>query len=611
MTMERVTGMTYFAGGYTRQSQERANKSSASPAVQLGNILGHVEFRQTAGDDIKYVGTYAEKLGTSAFRSDKERPEFERMLNDCRKGTLNMILVDYVSRFSRLEIMDAIPIVTELLNIGVVIVSLAEGTFRKGNLMDLIHIIFRLDAAHNESKNKSRAVQGAHDLARSLGGFMGKAPYGFELEPVELPNPHDPRKVVVIQRLRHASDPLTSGPYGTQGDVLRAAARLFHDHMKRKFTPRRGESSPGSLTGICVGFREQGVPTRGQTVGRKTADSEWDPASLKRMLRDPLIAGFERDPIYDLDEAGKPVGRVQGYRIRRDPLTMRPILTACGPIVDPALWWAIQPGLEATGRGKGQSQGATPTLLSAMDRLYCECENVMAGHRKTANPAKSAYNCKRGNKVKPGQHAGSVTINMDGLDDHVARAIVARLQTAEDDPETGELLAEVARRWGLLHEAPEKAGERAELLAQRADAVMALEDLYADRKAGGYRGKIGQRAFLTAEAEATLQMEAAEERLAELDDSATPVLPLDEWLAHDLDADDEEYDPIGKGSWWAKADIADRREMVKLFIDRIVVKKSTVVGSAPGKVAIIGPRLEITWAQPPVEDDEEEATQAA
>ena len=50
--------------------------------------------------------------------------------------------------------------------------------------MDLIHLIMRLDAAHNESKNRSAAVYGAKQLAKEAGGYIGgTAPYGRDLTP--------------------------------------------------------------------------------------------------------------------------------------------------------------------------------------------------------------------------------------------------------------------------------------------------------------------------------------------------------------------------------------------------------------------------------------------
>lgn len=94
-------------------------------------------------------------------------------------GRVNVMIVYNISRLSRLEPRDAIPIVNELLSLGVTIVSTTEGVFRPGDTMDLIHLIFRLDAAHQESKNKSTTVRDTAALARGLGGYVGgKAPYG-------------------------------------------------------------------------------------------------------------------------------------------------------------------------------------------------------------------------------------------------------------------------------------------------------------------------------------------------------------------------------------------------------------------------------------------------
>lgn len=160
--------MTVHAAGYTRQSAARENKSEASPASQ--RAANKARFDQVTGEAV-WCGHY-EDIGISAF-SGKVRPDFERLLRDCRAGRVNMIIVYYVSRLSRMEPLDAIPIVTELLNLGVVIVSVTEGEFRKGNLMDLIHLIMRLDAAHQESKNKSIAVKGAAKAARDLGATSG------------------------------------------------------------------------------------------------------------------------------------------------------------------------------------------------------------------------------------------------------------------------------------------------------------------------------------------------------------------------------------------------------------------------------------------------------
>ncbi|GAA0344213.1 recombinase family protein [Streptomyces blastmyceticus] len=174
---------TIYAAGYGRQPQKRANASEASPATQRSANKAEADRRAALpGVDLAWTRHY-EDIGISAF-TGKERPEFDRLLADCRAGRVNMIIVYYISRFSRMEPLDAIPIVTDLLNRGVTIVSVTEGEFRQGNIMDLIHLIMRLDAAHGESKNKSVAVTGAKKKVRELGGYVGgRPPYGRECVP--------------------------------------------------------------------------------------------------------------------------------------------------------------------------------------------------------------------------------------------------------------------------------------------------------------------------------------------------------------------------------------------------------------------------------------------
>jgi DNA invertase Pin-like site-specific DNA recombinase len=118
-----VTGMDIHAGVYGRQSTRRSNGSEISTEDQLQE--GVSVRAASAPSALPY-----EDLGVSAF-SGEERPDFDRMIADCRAGRLGVIIVHYVSRLSRMEAMDAIPIVTELLNLGVKIISIAEGEPRE------------------------------------------------------------------------------------------------------------------------------------------------------------------------------------------------------------------------------------------------------------------------------------------------------------------------------------------------------------------------------------------------------------------------------------------------------------------------------------------------
>ncbi|WP_231873195.1 MULTISPECIES: recombinase family protein [Kitasatospora] len=542
-----ITGMDVHAAIYSRQSDARENASEASTITQREKGVEEARKRNAASI------THYEDLGISAF-TGVERPDFEKLLQACRAGRINLLIVYYISRLSRLDPLDAIPIVIELLNLGVTIVSVTEGEFRKGNLVDLIHLIMRLDQSHNESKNKSEAVAGAKNTARDLGGYTGgKAPYGFELKAVTRFTADG--KPIVVQILVHTEK---------EPEVIQGWWATIKKHKDEPYDPKQ-RRHPGSLGGIVNSMNNEViVPTRGATYGKKTKDSAWDTKTVKRILRDPRIAGFAAIPVYKITEDGQTTTQIESYRILRDPETMKP-LQIYDPIIPPEEWYELQEWLDGRGRGKGLSRGQA--LLSAMDVLFCECGAVKTSHGD-ASRVKRSYRCRR-RKVLPGQHAGECTISQPALDDHTARSVFALLREVENDHEALAVLAEATRRFGVANEAPEHARERAMLVAERADAVRALEDLYDDRKAGGFRGDIGRRRFIAEETALLSLLEAAEARIATLEEVITPVIPIAEWLPADPAAD-----PIGPGSWWAGATIAERRKFIKLFVDRITVYKS-------------------------------------
>lgn len=574
--MRTVSGMAILAAGYDRQSQERSNKSGASPAAQrAANRAKASEIAKT--EELHWVAHFSEAPGTSAFRVGVDRPEFNRLLNECRMGRVNMVIVDYVSRFSRLEVMDAIPIVTELLNLGVVITSVNEGEFRKGNLMDLIHIIMRLDAAHNESKNKSLTGKKTNALARSLGGYVGKIPYGFKTVAKTVMTDEERPRPMVIRVLAHEE---------SEAAVIRQAWRTIKAHKDTPYTPGgRGNKHPGSLTGIVWSMNqpESYVPSK--------TGKGWSTAGLKRVLSDPRIAGLAATTEYHTGADGQPTRNVAGYRIKRDPVTMRPVPLECGPIISPDEWYELQEWLQGRKRGAGLSRNST--IFSGIELLYCECGAPMVGHGRNGEfAARSAYRCSR-RKRELGQHEGAVTIVQKWLHDYVARRIFALIQTAEGDEDTQAILAEATAAFGKLSEASQTAGERAALVGERADATSALEELYEDRAAGGYSGAIGRKHFLRAEAELNARISGAESRLAQIEADSNPHLPIAEWMPEEQGAD-----PIGPGSWWYTASTADRRAFVKLFVRRITVYKAPFLGANTQ----MSERVTLTWAD--VDSDE-------
>jgi DNA invertase Pin-like site-specific DNA recombinase len=569
------------AAGYTRQSAAKTNKTEASPVTQRAAIeAGAVE------RSARFLRHF-EDIGISGWNPDAERPGFEAMLTAARSGAFNMLIVYDVSRFSRREVVDAIPIVTELHRLGVTIVSLSDGTFAPGDTMALIYLIMRLDATNKESSVKSKKVRDVKAAQRAEGSWLGgMTPYGLTGEK------YISGKLDLI-RLVHETDEAAN---------LRAVWATIKAH-KDAATARGNAKNPGSLSFICEFMNATGVPTRGQNTGKERAGSQWTVRTLKGILRNPAIAGMRADTIYKAKADGSPGRTLAGYRIQRDE-DGRPLML-CEPIIPVAEWYELQKWLD--GRGQGVGVARNTTLCSGLRTaentavLTCVCGRPMSG--LTSGP-KPVYRCSRGSSVPsvPGEHTGRNAVMQSHLDDFVARAIFALIQDATaDDPQPGTLaiVTEAAKVFASRLEAPETASERTALVAERADAQRALDDLYDDLEAGLYEGRTGRERFKAAKGRIDGRLVAAGARLSELAEPGTVDLPLDEWLYPG-----EGGDPIGKGSWWHGTPLEDRRAFVALFVRRITIlpPESAHRGRIKGGYDVT-PRVLIEWVRPDAEDE--------
>ncbi|MER7838304.1 recombinase family protein [Streptomyces sp. NPDC096040] len=558
-TPQVVSGMNLHVAGYTRQSYGRVNGSEASLASQRDANRARFESFSTEaarqGREATWCGHY-EDVGISAC-SGTERPDFERLLRECRMGQVNVVVVYNISRLSRLEPRDAIPIVNELLSLGVTIVSTMEGVFRPGDTMDLIHLIFRLDAAHQESKNKSTAVRDAAALARSLGGYVGgKAPYGRRLQQENRTAPGG--KPVAVQTLVTHPD---------EAEVIRRIVKALL-------------AGTDSVHSICSTLNTEGVPTLGASRGKRTAGSSWHPKTLIRMLRHPHIAGFHAEATYGTN------GRVTGHRIQRDA-EGKPV-RAWEPILGEADWFAMQEWLDT--RPVRMNEHRTTALLSSMGVLVCACGCSMSAN----NSARPSYFCNRpaGKPVSaaPGDHEGRSYISRAALDDHVVRSIFAVIAAAEWDEESRETLTRVSAHYAEVNETPEAAQERQAVMQERADATRALTQLYDDRDlyAGDPVGRARWQEDIRTQQE---RLRAADSRLEALGQAGSLVLPISAWTESD------NGDPLGPGSWWESATLPDRRSFVAFFCKRVTVRKALPSEKSRGSKAsaVIEGRVSIEW----------------
>jgi DNA invertase Pin-like site-specific DNA recombinase len=533
------------AARYVRQSSGNADGSEASPQDQRDETAS-----EAARRDLELApGTY-EDIGRSGWDPAAVRHGFNKLLNDAAARKFDTIIVHYLSRFTRLTPQDALPTILQLWSFGITIISVTEGEFKPNDFVSLITVIVRMEGNNRESSNKSAAVAGAKRKAKEAGGYIGgRSPYGMTTS-------KEMRGNIAVQVLK-------CEPGETR--VVRAVA------LAALYDP------DATLGGIAEYLMRRRVP------GRQREARQWDATSLRRILEDPRLAGYDADPIIE------PGNRhASGYAYNRDTETGAPLMLSCAPHtpLSPEEWHAVQQWL--SGRSRGRTALPGESLLSGQEILHCEC-----GFRMVRFAARHAYRCPRPKGHDVGRtHSGGNTISMVALDDYLARRIFALIATAEGDADTLTILAEATLRYGRRQESPVAAGERAAAELDQQHLTAALTELYGREEEPEYKNPIGRRVWSERVVSYAERLSAVEARLRDMTSPTRVVLPIFEWLPEDPDAD-----PIGPGSWWHAASLDDRRDFVTLFVTRVTVSKLEQRPGRP-KILDVSGRVRVEFVRP-------------
>ncbi len=559
--------MGIHAGVYVRQSERRSNGSEASTTTQREECLKAIERWDVQPTHVEVY----EDLGISAFKNVR-RPAYERLLHDVRAGRINVITVHYASRISRKTAMETFDELRPLLMNRVRIVSVGERReFHADNLFALMELLFKLQANHEESMNKSLAIKAAKALEASLGGYTGKAPFGFTL-------------------MREARMSATGKPISVKilTPDLEHEAPIVHRIVEivEEWLTTGGAS--GSCWKLARRLEAEGHQTRGKKTAQQRADASWDDKTVKRILIDPRIAGFACESLYGVRRDGTPSNKIVEYRIIRDE-NGNPV-PAYVPIVSPERWYRVQRWVKDRHPGGGEWQGEPSGVLSAMKLLYCECGATMT---HGGSGYKKHYRCRR-RIVKPGQHTGDVTIGAKGIEEYLARRVLAALAASQNDQATTIVLASASARYAReqeQQESPQVTQERDRLLAERANLRHSRQQHHADKRrtvlGGGFIDDFARDEWDETERILAEHMRTLDARLAELGHSRRVELPYEVWMPQD------ESDPTGPGSWWDQATRDDKRVFFRLFLDRVEVRKAYRYA---GQGVPTRSRVSITWA---------------
>ena len=174
---------------YARVSSDSADQLN-SFAAQIAYYTDVIQSQ----DDWEFAGLYADEAVSGTTTSS--RNDFQRLLEDCRNGKIDRILVKSISRFAR-NTLDCIQTVRELKSLGITVLFEKEG-IDTGHLGSEMMLSILGAAAQEESLSISRNLKWSYRRRMRSGDFITcSAPLGYYLKDRTLIP--DPQETPVVQ----------------------------------------------------------------------------------------------------------------------------------------------------------------------------------------------------------------------------------------------------------------------------------------------------------------------------------------------------------------------------------------------------------------------------
>ena len=170
---------------------------SSDSADQLNSFASQIAYYTDviqSEEEWEFAGLYADEAVSGTTTSS--RNDFQRLLEDCRNGKIDRILVKSISRFAR-NTLDCIQAVRELKSLGITVLFEKEG-IDTGHLGSEMMLSILGAAAQEESLSISRNLKWSYRRRMRSGDFITcSAPLGYYLKDRTLIP--DPQEVPVVQ----------------------------------------------------------------------------------------------------------------------------------------------------------------------------------------------------------------------------------------------------------------------------------------------------------------------------------------------------------------------------------------------------------------------------
>ena len=248
---------------YVRLSREDGDKEE-SDSIQNQRTLLTQYARQE--EDIIVQDIYVDDCWTG---TNFQRPQFSRMMENIRSGSVNCVIVKDLSRFGRnyIDVGYYIEKVFPMMNIRFISVVDDLDSYKKPQTMNNILVPFKNLINDEYCRDISNKVRSSLDMKRKQGKHIGSfACYGYQKDPAD--RSHLIIDPVAAKNVRRIFQWYLSGM-----SILAIAQKLNHLNLP----------SPAAYK------KEQGLNYKNRH--RELSDGKWASSSVRRILSNPMYTG--------------------------------------------------------------------------------------------------------------------------------------------------------------------------------------------------------------------------------------------------------------------------------------------------------------------------------
>ena len=167
----------------------RVSSDSDEQYVSYASQLNAYSQRIKENPSLEFVGIYADEGITGT--GSQARPEFQRLLTDCRKGKVQRIITKSISRFTR-NIPELLSVVRELTDLGVTFYFEKENIDTAVINSEMLLIVLASVAETESVSTSQNQKQGIQHKMQAGTYIQSSLPYGYEYDaeqqPVAIPS---------------------------------------------------------------------------------------------------------------------------------------------------------------------------------------------------------------------------------------------------------------------------------------------------------------------------------------------------------------------------------------------------------------------------------------